>query len=148
MRAITPLNFEQLISSGYVTGAGAELKAAAISNPGMQHQQARRIVCCMALSAILSVASQGYRLHAGDTPSHCSAARSRGEFLLGIPAQQKLVSVRAYCVTLTKSGNFSLPSAISFGQTETCLPFCHWKTMPVTVPGPDLMAWVNLSSLP
>src|SRR3954452_5464429 len=53
-----------------------------------------------------------------------------------------------YCDSFTKLGNFSLPSAIFSGQTTTCLESCHWKTRPETVVGPDLMPWVNSSSLP
>ena len=39
------------------------------------------------------------------------------------------------------------PSAIALGHTVICFPFCHWKTRPVTAPGPDLMPCVNSSFL-
>ena len=38
--------------------------------------------------------------------------------------------------SLMNFGYFSLPSAIFFGQTVTCLPSCHWKTSPLTASGP------------
>jgi hypothetical protein len=76
----------------------------------------------------------------GTSPGMTEERALRHNFTLGLWV--------AYCDSFTKSGNFSFPSAIAFGQTVTCFSFCHWNTRPVTKPGPDLMPWVNSSSLP
>ncbi len=47
-----------------------------------------------------------------------------------------------------KAGYFSLPSATLAGHTVTCLPSCHWNTMPLTLSGPYLRPWVNWSLRP
>jgi len=75
-------------------------------------------------------------------------SRDSGFALSARPGMTLRVGGRLYCDSFTKSGNFSFPSAIAFGQTVTCFSFCHWNTRPVIVPGPDLMPWVNSSSLP
>src|SRR5579883_182478 len=77
--------------------------------PGETGGQYPRLIlfCRLAVSAVfVPIASWGY----GSRHS---------------PGRPPFVSVRVYCDSFTKSGNFNFPSAIAFVQTVTCLSFCH-----------------------
>jgi len=86
--------------------AGQSVVAVAPAKAGA-HNHRLILFCRLAVSAVfVPIASWGYgsRLSPGRPP---------------------FVSVRVYCDSFTKSGNFNFPSAIAFGQTVTCLSFCH-----------------------